>query len=89
MAVVYIPSLLRDLTHGTETVRLSGEDVRQIITALNETYPGIRDRLCDANGLRRSIAIAVDGQIASLGWLEPVQETSEVHILPAISGGCL
>jgi len=87
MAVVYIPSLLRDLTHGEETVRLPGENVRQIIAALNDAYPGTRDRLCDANGLRRSIAIAVDGQIASLGLLEPVEQTSEVHIVPAISGG--
>jgi molybdopterin synthase sulfur carrier subunit len=87
MAVVWIPSLLRDLTKGQETVTVAGSSVRQIIDALERSFPGTKDRLCDATGLRRGIAVAVDGQFAQLGLLEPVADTSEVHFLPAISGG--
>ncbi len=87
MAVVWIPSLLRDLTGGQETVTVAGSTVRQVIEALDRTYPGIKDRLCDANGLRSGIAVAVDTQIAGLGLRQPVGENSEVHFLPAISGG--
>ncbi len=87
MAVVWIPSLLRDLTGGRDTVRVPGANVRQIINALEHAYPGTKGRLCDANGLRHGIAVAVDGQLAQLGLLEEVTPTSEVHFLPAISGG--
>ncbi len=87
MAVVWIPSLLRDLSRGQDRVTVAGSSVRQIIDALERAYPGVKARLCDANGLRQGMAVAVDGQLATLGLLEPVAETSEVHFLPAISGG--
>ena len=87
MATVWIPSLLRDLTGGQETVVSAGSSVRQIIEALDGTYPGIKDRLCDAHGLRPGIAVAVDTQVARLGLAQPVGEHSEVHFLPAVSGG--
>jgi molybdopterin synthase sulfur carrier subunit len=87
MATVWIPALLRDLTNEQQTVTVPGITVRQVIEALDRLYPGIRDRLCDANGLRPGIAVAVDTQIARLGLLEPVAATSEVHFLPAVGGG--
>jgi molybdopterin synthase sulfur carrier subunit len=87
MAVVWIPSLLRELTHGQERVTVPGSNVRQIIDALERTFPGVKDRLCDANGLRPGIAVAVDTQIARLGLGEKVGDKSEVHFLPAVSGG--
>jgi molybdopterin synthase sulfur carrier subunit len=84
---VWIPALLRDLTHGQETVRVSGSTVGKIIAALDQTYPGIKDRLCTANGLRPGIAVAVNSQVATLGLIQPVPGNSEVHFLPAVSGG--
>ncbi len=87
MAIVWIPSLLRDLTGGQPTVTVPGATVRQVIEALDRLYPGIKDRLCDANGLRSSVAVAVDTQVAGLGLLQPVGANSEVHFIAAISGG--
>jgi molybdopterin synthase sulfur carrier subunit len=87
MATVWIPALLRDLTNGQETVTAPGATVRQVIDSLDAVYPGIRDRLCDANVLRPGIAVAVDTQLARRGLGEPVADTSEVHFLPAIGGG--
>jgi molybdopterin converting factor small subunit len=84
---VWIPSLLRGLTGGRETVRVDGATVRQVIQALDRLYPGIQDRLCDRDGLRPGIAVAVDTQLAPLGLLQPVREGGEVHFLPAVSGG--
>ena len=84
---VWIPSLLRDLTGGRETVRVEGKTVRQVIAALDRLYPGIRDRLCERDALRPGIAVAVGPQIAPLGLLQPVPEGGEVHFLPAVSGG--
>jgi molybdopterin converting factor small subunit len=64
-----------------------GNTVRQIIDALEAAYPGIKARLCDANGLRPGLAVAVDSEIARLGLSQAVAEESEVHFLPAVSGG--
>jgi molybdopterin synthase sulfur carrier subunit len=88
MATVWIPSLLRDLTGGEDTVTVEGATVRQVIDALEQLYPGMKDRLCDANGLRPGIAIAVDTQVARVGLSQPVADHSEVHFLPAVAGGC-
>ncbi|HKM56554.1 MAG TPA: MoaD/ThiS family protein [Isosphaeraceae bacterium] len=87
MPQVWIPSLLRDLTGGQETLTVSGATVRQIIEELDRVYPGIKDRLCNANGVRPGIAVVVDTEVARLGLLQPVSEQSEVHFLPAIAGG--
>jgi molybdopterin synthase sulfur carrier subunit len=87
VAVVWIPPLLRDLTAGQETVSVPGATVRQLVDALDRLYPGIRDRLCDANGLKPGIAVAVGTQMARLGLAEAVPDDAEVHFLPAIAGG--
>jgi molybdopterin synthase sulfur carrier subunit len=87
MATVWIPALLRDLTGGRETVTVSGNTVREVVEALERLYPGVRARLCEGDALRRGLTVAIDTQVARLGLNEPVAETSEVHFLPAISGG--
>jgi molybdopterin synthase sulfur carrier subunit len=87
VAVVWIPSLLQDLTGRQQTVTVAGSTVGEIIDNLELNYPGIKARLCDGQGLRRGIAVAIDTQVARLGLSEPVGEQSEVHFVPAISGG--
>jgi molybdopterin converting factor small subunit len=87
MPVVWIPSLMRNLTGGKETVTVSGNTIGQVIEELERQFPGIKSRLCDSGGLRRGIAVAVDTQVGRLGLAESVSEHSEVHFLPAVSGG--
>jgi molybdopterin synthase sulfur carrier subunit len=87
LVAVWVPSLLQDLTNGKEKVHVRGATVRQIIEALDRLYPGMKARLCTASGLRPGIAVAVNSQVATLGVLQPVQANSEIHFLPAISGG--
>jgi molybdopterin synthase sulfur carrier subunit len=87
MPTVYIPAPMRDLTNGQDTVTASGSTVRQVVDDLDRQFPGLKDRLCDGNGLRPGIAVAVGTQVATLGLRQPVTEDSEVHFLPAISGG--
>jgi molybdopterin synthase sulfur carrier subunit len=87
MAVVWVPSLLRDLTAGQAQVRAPGRTVGEVIEALERAYPGVRARLCEGGQLSPLIAVAVDGRRGSRGLLEPVGEESEIHFLPAVSGG--
>ncbi len=87
MPIVWIPSLLRELTEGQEKLIVPGETVREVIGNLNERYPGIEARLCKGGRLQPSIAVVVDGAISRQGLRQPVTETAEVHFVPAISGG--
>jgi molybdopterin synthase sulfur carrier subunit len=80
--------LLREVTGGQEQVRVPGSTVREVIQHLEERFPGIKARLCDEEDrLRPGIAVTIDGQISRLRLRQPLAETSEVHFLPAISGG--
>lgn len=87
MPTVFIPSLMRDLTNGQDRVVVSGSTVRQVIESLEESYPGLKDRLVEKNKIRGNISVAVDGEVTPLGMLEKVTDESEVYFLPAISGG--
>ena len=87
MPIVYIPSLLRDLTQGRETVMVPGNTVREVIEALEREYPGIQSRLCDGDALRQGIALIVDTEVSRQGLQHPLTDRSEVHFLPAVSGG--
>ncbi len=87
MAVVWIPALLRDLTDGQEQVTVPGETVRQVIAQLEKAYPGMEARLCEEGRLRSNVSVVVDGRVSSQRLRHELTETSEVHFLPAISGG--
>lgn len=87
MAQVWIPALLRNLTRGQETLQVTGASVRQVIDNLDALCPGIKDRLCSGGELRRGLAVAIDAQLAQGGLDQAVADGSEVHFVPAISGG--
>jgi molybdopterin converting factor small subunit len=87
MPTVWIPSLLRDLTGGRETVPVAGASVGEVIAALEQLHPGIRQRLCDGDSLRPGLAVFIDTEAARLGLAQPVGPSSEVHFLPNIAGG--
>jgi molybdopterin synthase sulfur carrier subunit len=87
MATVWIPAPLRSLTNGQEKVDVAGTLVAQVIDELDRLFPGMRNRLADGDALRPGIAVVVDGEVARLGLRQPVSATSEVHFLPAMSGG--
>ncbi|MGB2695287.1 MAG: MoaD/ThiS family protein [Dehalococcoidia bacterium] len=86
MTVVWIPALLRPLAGGAETVRVSGATLREVIEDLDRQHPGLRDRLLENGLIRPEIALAV-GSDAVSDLNASVADESEVHILPAISGG--
>jgi len=84
---VHIPAMLRELTGGRSTVQAAGATVREVVEDLERQWPGIRDRLVDADRLRPNLSVAVDGEVSPLGLREAVEPTSEVHFVAAIKGG--
>jgi molybdopterin synthase sulfur carrier subunit len=87
MAVVWIPSLLRNLTGGQKQVQVPGKTVGEAITALDGLFPGIKARLCEGDHLNPALMVMVDGVEAGRGLTTPVGEATEIHFLPAIGGG--
>jgi molybdopterin synthase sulfur carrier subunit len=87
LPVVWIPSLLRELTNGERSVSVGGETVGELIKNLDTLHPGIKERLCDGDRLRPSIAVIVDGSTSTLKLRQRLDEASEVHFVISISGG--
>ncbi len=89
MAVVWIPALLRDLTGGLERVSVEAATVADAIQILESRFPGFRARLCEDGRLRPAMNVIVDGVVSRQKLRQRLSDDSEVHFLPAISGGSL
>jgi molybdopterin synthase sulfur carrier subunit len=87
MATVFIPPLLRTLAEGQSQVSISGDSVRDLIAELDRRFPGIESRLCEDGRIRPGMSVIVDNVVSTVGLRHPLSEASEVHFLPAISGG--
>ena len=87
MAKVFIPALLHNFTGNVSQIDIEGNNVRTVINNLDLEFPGIKSKLVEGHQIKPSISVVVDGNITPMGLLEEVGENSEVHFLPAISGG--
>ena len=91
MAVtVRIPSVLRSITSGKETLTVPVGTVDAALTAIEAQHPGLKAKLCDDAGkLRKFVNVFVgeedirflDGQATEL------KDGDLVDIVPAIAGG--
>ena len=87
---VRIPSVLRNLTAGQETVAVPASTVEQMLAALDAAHPGVKARLCDDAGkLRKFVNVFVgEEDIRFLdGPATLLKDGDTVDIVPAIAGG--
>ncbi|RJQ33243.1 MAG: MoaD/ThiS family protein [Actinobacteria bacterium] len=90
MAQVRIPSALEGLTNGSKQVEAQGATLSQVIDALEEAYPGIKERLLDESGeLRRFINIYVNEEDVRFldGLSTGLTSDDQISIIPAVAGG--
>ncbi len=87
MPIVAIPSLLRNLTNGEESITVSGTTIREVIDNLETRYPGMKARLCEDDRLKPGLAIYINGLLTRGSIRERVDADAEIHFLPAIGGG--
>ncbi len=85
-----IPTALREITGDADVLEVGPGTVGEIISQLDESYPGFRSRVCERDDkLRRFINIYVDGEdIRFLDNLSTrVSDGAEISIILAIAGG--
>ena len=87
---VRIPTPLRKLTGNLELVEAEGATVGDIIESLEQSYPGLRERILNENGdIRPFVNIYLNDE--DVRFLEEkasvVKVGDEISIVPAIAGG--
>lgn len=87
MPVIAIPSLIRNLTDGEDSVTVEGATIREVINDLENQYPGTKAKLCDGDRINPSIGVYINGVLTRIAMHDPVDTDAELHFLPAISGG--
>ena len=87
---VRIPTILRSYTGGAAEVTAEQGTLREVISHLDTSYPGIGGRLLDDSGrLRRFVNVYVgeeDVRFAA-GLDTPVPAGAQVSVIPAVAGG--
>ena len=84
---VHLPAALCDLFPGSPRhLEVQAVDVKGVIDALDQLWPGMGDRLRNSTpAIRKHISVMVDGERLSLS--DALQPRDDVWILTAISGG--
>ncbi len=87
---VRIPTPLRNLTDGAETVAGDGQTVAAVLSDICARHDGLKERLFDESGaIRRFVNIYLNSEDIRFenGPDTPVNDGDEVSIIPAIAGG--
>jgi molybdopterin synthase sulfur carrier subunit len=86
---VRIPPTLRAETQGAREVEASGGTVRELLDDLTGRFPALRVQLLEEDGLAPFVNVYVEGEdVRTKQGLEtPVEEGSNVILLPAMAGG--
>jgi len=88
MPAVVLPRSLAALVPGVERrTTVEAATVGEVIQRLDERWPGVEDRLCDAGpSIRAYINVYVDGE-RTTRLDQPVSPDAVVHVIPAVAGG--
>ncbi len=81
MVKVTLWGSLRSLAGGRDAVEVEAKNTREMLDALARKYPALEQVI--ENG----VSVAIDGQIYREAWFTPIQEDSEVVLMPYMAGG--
>ena len=89
-ATVRIPTPLRKVTNGADKASVEGNSIAEVIDSLENTFPGIKKRICEESGeLRSFVNIFVNGEDIrfSDGINTSISSGDEISLVPAVAGG--
>ncbi len=77
---------------GIESTAVEGKSIREILDALEESYPGLSGYVVDDQGiLRQHVNIFLNGELIKdrESLSDAVNESDDIYIMQALSGGSL
>ncbi len=86
---IRLPTILRKHSGGEAMVEGQGSTVRDLLSDLEQRYPGLTKSIVNGDGLHRFVNLYVNGEdVRYLDALETrVNEGDTIAILPAVAGG--
>ncbi len=87
MARVFLPFELRKMADGNAQLDVPGATLGEVVGNLEASFPGISKRLVEDGRLRPGLAAVVGHAATRQGLLQPLDSDTEVHFVPAVSGG--
>jgi molybdopterin converting factor small subunit len=79
--VVFTTGFSRRYTGGVKEFEVRAKNLRGVIKAMDEMFPGLGDRL------EEETTVAIDGEMHEVGYFQTVKPGSEVFFIPKIEGG--
>lgn len=90
MPQIHFTQALKRFFPKLDSVDSNANNLPELITELNNQYPGLRGYLLDDHGtLRKHVNIFVDGEMIHdrENLSDQIGEKTEVYIMQALSGG--
>ena len=81
MVKVALWGTLQAATGDRAEVEVEAKDVRELLTRLAETYPGLKPQI------DRGVSVSIDGRIYANTLTVKISPDSEVVLLPRLVGG--
>ena len=88
--IVRIPTPLQKFTKNQSEVQAEGATIQEVLAHLDSSFPGIRERLCDEQGMvRKFINVYLNDEDIRFieGEKTVLKDGDELAIIPAIAGG--
>ena len=89
-ATVRIPTPLRKVTNGEDKASVEGNTMSEVVEAVENQFPGLKDRICEPTGeLRSFVNVYINGEDIRFvdGMSSSVASGDEISIVPAVAGG--
>ena len=87
MARVFVPFSMRKLVEGNSELNVPAATLRELIDNLEEMFPGTKERIIQDGALKPGLAAVIGEQPTREGLRAKLDDDTEVHFLPNISGG--
>jgi hypothetical protein len=80
--VVLTGGLSRRYTGGVQEFDIEAKNLRGVIKAMDQLYPGLGEHL------EQEASVAIDGAIHDdVGYYQPIRPGSEIFFIPKLEGG--
>ena len=87
--IIHIPTNMKALTKNQNQVTGHGASVMEVITNIDNTYPGLKERLVDNNNIPGYLNIYLNDEDIRFtnGLSSSVKSGDTIYVLPAVAGG--